>query len=766
MDDGWSLTDTAELDRYERGVADYLAGRLSEEDFTALRLQQGIYGQRQEDVQMVRIKLPGGRLYRHQLATLADLCDEYSPLEFVSLTTRQDVQMHFVPLAQTPALLKRLADSGLTTREACGNTVRNITACPLAGVCPREHVDVMPVVRRLAGHFLRHPMTQHLPRKFKVSVSGCEADCAQGLIHDVAVIASQREGRHGFRVLVGGGLGHKPREAMVLEEFLPEQDLLACVEALLIVHHLHSDRHKRARSRLKFLLDRFGPDGFRQQYRQQFARVHKALSIRQDETLPWLTARDSEACGPGAPRAIVAQRQAGHYAVPAFLPLGDVNVAQLRHLSDLMESCSLNELRTTQDQNLVLVNVPEVALPRVQGTLADLAMVADEDVVACPGSWTCRLGITSSRELARRLNQIDPDLRIRVSGCHNGCAHPYVADIGLHGHGRRLHGKLVPFYRLYFGGDGTAGGGLAMVGPDLPALRVEPALRYLVANFRVDKTPAEDFSGWAQRKGRAFFTELLEEYHIVTADDLPALLRDVGEAVNFKVAQLGGGECAGIKQEEAAALLAQARQEQNYGRVFINQRMYADAMTCAENILRLGAQLLLTHHGRGFHWRLTDLLSSLQQDLPNAERAVEEFESLLAALQDLREDFDQDYCVALFQYACQWLEQQVLIDEAPAATTRPREAELTLAQLDLTNISPPLDFFKAKQVLGELDLGRMLQLKSRRGQSTELLRGGLAAVGYRVIDYGDSVASPIATTLVVKTRVEAGAMVPEEISAD
>ena len=292
-----NLVNEAELVHFEQTLRAFLDGRVDTDRFTAMRLQQGVYGQRQEGVNMVRIKLPGGRVTAAQLTAIAEGLERYARHDAVHITTRQDIQMHFVPLEHTPAVLRLLAGAGLTTREACGNTIRNITTCPLAGVCPREHVDVSRHLRGAVRHFLRNPLNQQLPRKFKISLSGCEADCAQGMTQDLGVVAARKDGRFGFKVLAGGGLGHKPRAAIVVEPFIEEKDLLLVMEAIVALHNRYSDRTRRAKSRIKFLVDRFGPEGFVAKYRAELARVKMALAGRDYPKGAWAQGADSEQIG-------------------------------------------------------------------------------------------------------------------------------------------------------------------------------------------------------------------------------------------------------------------------------------------------------------------------------------------------------------------------------------------------------------------------------------------------------------------------------------
>jgi sulfite reductase (NADPH) hemoprotein beta-component len=275
-----NLSDLAEIDRFEQAIQAFNAGSLDAERMTAVRLQHGVYGQRQHGVHMFRIKVPGGRMTPEQLDAVADVAETYSQKKVAHVTTRHSIQIHFIPLDSTPDAMRRIARVGMTTREACSNTVRNMTACGLSGVCPHEHVDVTKHLDGAVTHFLRNPLNQQLPRKFKFSFSACEMDCAQALLHDCGVVAIEKDGQHGFMVKAGGGLGHKPREAIVVEEFIPERELLFSLEALVALHNRYSDRTKRAKSRIKFLVERFGEQGFLDRYREEFGRTKEALAAQ------------------------------------------------------------------------------------------------------------------------------------------------------------------------------------------------------------------------------------------------------------------------------------------------------------------------------------------------------------------------------------------------------------------------------------------------------------------------------------------------------
>ncbi|HUL41221.1 MAG TPA: nitrite/sulfite reductase [Burkholderiales bacterium] len=633
-----NLANREEIQAYAQAVEDFLNLKLDADRFTATRLQMGVYGQRQEGVHMVRIKIPGGRLHASQLNAIAELLEKYSKHGLVHITTRQDIQMHYVPTHDTPTVLRKLADAGLTTREACGNTIRNITACPMAGICPREHTDVTRHLDGAVNHFLRNPLNQQLPRKFKISLSGCEADCAQGMLHCMGIIAVKKGDRFGFKVLAGGGLGHKPHEAIVVEEFIEEKDLLHTMEAIVTLHNKYSDRTKRAKSRIKFLVDKFGPEGFIEKYREELARIKQALANQSYTKGVWKIGGDGEICGPGAPRHVVPQKQQGLALLPISVPIGHLNAKQLRGIAKALEAHRLDEIRTTQDQNLMVINVPEAELDSLRSAIAALGLRepdAGDNVVACPGTSTCRLGITSSTLLGPKLrNAVGGDLRIRVSGCHNGCAQPEMGDIGIYGEGKRMHGKLIPHYQTYFGGNGLAGGGLGFKGPSVPAVRIESAVRRVREAFQEDHLPEETFFYWTRRRGIQYFNELLADLVQVPETEVSSVLRDHGDNKDFKVLQLGGGECAGATQMLVGSNFFEAAHERSYRNALMFQRKYGDAVKCAEAIARLiGQGVIHLLGGNNKQENLANLgadLVGLLSDQPGLGKQLAEFGAAFA----------------------------------------------------------------------------------------------------------------------------------------
>ncbi|HQT25266.1 MAG TPA: nitrite/sulfite reductase [Burkholderiales bacterium] len=629
------LTDSEEINRFETALEGYFNLQIDAERFTSIRLQQGVYGQRQEGVNMLRVKIPGGSVNPEQLEAIAEVLDVHSKSDVAHVTTRQDIQIHSVPLAETPAAMRILAGADLTTREACGNTVRNITACPMAGVCPAEHVDVSTHLEGAVLHFLRNPLSQQMPRKFKISFSGCEADCAQSMIHDLGVVALNDGERYGFRVTAGGGLGHKPREAIVVEEFIEEKDLLIVMEALVSLHNRHSDRSKRAKSRIKFLVDRFGKEGFIEKYREELQLTKSALEKQPYPEGEWRKGA-GKPCGQGAPRGIAEQKQKGLYVLPVALPLGNLDSNQLRGISAIAKKHGLLDIRTAQDQNLMILNVPEALVALLKKELAEIGLglpKAGDDVTACPGTSTCRLGITSSMIAAEKIDGGRHDLRIRISGCHNGCAQPETGDIGIYGEGRRIYGRLIPHYQLYLGGNGTGEGSLAVKGPSIPAARITEAVERL-KNAHEDQH--ESFSTWVRKQDKDYFDALFADLLEVKPDEIFSVLHDHGESREFKVLQLGGGECAGASQVKIGSTFFEAAHERRYRDALFMQRKYGEAAKCAESILSLIGGGLVALHGGTSGNEFEEISAHLKVLIPG--RLSDFFEDIAHRLRNVETD--------------------------------------------------------------------------------------------------------------------------------
>ena len=547
-------------------------GEITEDQFRPFRLKHGIYGQRQSGFQMVRVKIPSGLLNPIQLRALADIAEKYSTGRG-HLTTRENVQFHFVKMENVPTVMRLLAESGLTTREACGNTVRNITSCPLAGVCPTESFDVTPYALSTTQFFLRHPEFHDLPRKFKIAFSGCEDDgnCAVAGIHDVGLIARVRgsngTAHRGFKVLVGGGLGSLPTEAATFTDFLPEEELIPTIEAILRVFCEHGNRKNKLKARMKFVLRAKGIEEFRRLVAEKRAVVETPAAPRTVPTpvgpplvsishLPRSTNGASAQYERWAQHNLQPQRQPGHALVWIKLPSGNIFTQQLRGLADLLEKFGLPVTRIAISQDLVIPWTPLARSKEIFHALEALDLATPgartiADVTGCPGATTCNLGITRSLTLAEVLAQefageTDPEvkkLRIKISGCPNSCGHHHIADIGLYGNARKVGEQQAPYYQLMLGGEVSADGvRFARQVVPVPARRIPQALRALIELYQRERAPGESFRAWAVHTPDQAIVNHLQKY-IDTRDDVEDLFVDWGDQETYSL-KLGRGECA------------------------------------------------------------------------------------------------------------------------------------------------------------------------------------------------------------------------------
>ncbi len=566
----------AEISRFEERVQLLRTGAISEEQFRPFRLKHGTYGQRQPGFQMLRVKVAAGVLKPAQLRVLAGIADTYSTGRG-HLTTRENIQFHFVKLENVPAAMRLLADAGLTTREACGNTVRNVTACPVAGICPGEAFDVTPYALGVSRYLLRHPDFHDLPRKFKIAFSGCEndGDCAIAGIHDVGLIAQVRgnngTSRRGFKVLVGGGLGSLPTEAAVLTHFLPEEELLPTIEAILRVFSETGNRKNKFKARMKFVLREKGIEEFRRLVADKRKRsqapaetftvpspIQPSLVTIAPAPLSFSAAdkQTDPEYDRWAEHNLMFQRQTGYGAMWIKLPAGTFYSHQMRGLADLLEKNELNGVRIAVNQDLV---IPWVPFDRVRAIYDELRVLdlatpgarTISDVTGCPGATTCNLGITRSLTLADVLSrelagQSDPEiqkLRIKISGCPNSCGHHHIADIGFYGNARKIGEQQAPYYQLMLGGKVDANGvRFARQVMAVPARPIPAIIRELLAFYQQDRRPGEAFTAWVGRTPDKDISARLRPSADVT-DASEEFFVDWGDTETYSL-KLGRGECA------------------------------------------------------------------------------------------------------------------------------------------------------------------------------------------------------------------------------
>jgi sulfite reductase (ferredoxin) len=632
-----------EIEIYETEIELRKQGKLDEKLFAETRLRRGAYGQRYDNGQrwdgtvtqtlkfpssateltkgtntvwdapgMQRIKVPFGGMNPRQLEAMAELAEEYSD-GIAHVTTRQDFQLHFVHVDDTPALMRRLAAVGITTREACGNSVRNVTACPFSGVCSTESFDVTPYAKGLAYFLLGHPDVQDFGRKFKVAFSGCKDEgCGLVNMHDMGVIAVKKiengVEKRGFELYVGGGLGTVPHQAKLFAAFLPEEELLPTAQAISRVFARLGEKKNRNRARIKFLVAQLGIEEFKRIVLEERATLQPdprwttyLSEIHETDEKPLRPAQSLN----GAPRSeafdrwyktnIFHQKQPGYATATITLPLGDITADQLRAVADISRRFTNGTVRTTVDQNIVLRWISEADLPEVYAALEAIGLGQPGagtivDITSCPGTDTCKLGISASRGLAGELRQrlaekshtMDEaiqNLHIKVSGCFNSCGQHHVADLGFYGVSRHSGNYTVPHFQVVLGGEWThnAGSyGLAMGA--VPAKRIPEVVERLTGRYVSEREKNESFKAFIQRIGKVQVKNMLDDLtRIPSHDEDPTLYTDWGDSREFTIGDIGVGECAGEVVSHAEFGLAAAERQVFEAQLLLDENQYQKA---------------------------------------------------------------------------------------------------------------------------------------------------------------------------------------------
>ena len=601
-----------EIDTFENQMALRRQNKLDEKVFAELRLRRGAYGQRYDNgfrndgekakaipfprteltkgpdtkwqaPGMQRIKIPYGGMTAEQMDLIADICEEYSD-NIIHITTRQDIQLHFLSLDNIPDMHRRLASVGITVREACGNSVRNVTACPLAGVCHDEVFDVSGHAQELTDFFLGHRDIQDFGRKLKIAFSGCEdKPCGLTSMHDLGFIAKTKviDGKEvkGFKTFVGGGLGSVPFLAKLYSDFVPLEEVFPLSQAIFRVFARLGEKQNRNKARIKFLIQQLGIEEFRRlvaEERKIIEQEHDSgwtswiekLSSYQESgkaepVAPGVTVDDAEAFEKWKTTNLYPQRQAGYMTVAVSLPLGDATSPQFRGLADIVRKFTNDTIRTTVEQNVLIRWVREEDLPALYMDLKAINMhhggaQSIIDITACPGTDTCKLGIGSSRglagELSRRMavkgwqyNQAVKDIRIKISGCFNSCSQHMVAEIGFYGSSRQIQRRRVPHFNLVLGGEwdnnaSTYGKSMGV----LPSKRIPDVVEFLVDTFMQERQGDEKFPAFFNRIGRKEMRERLKPFTDVPAyEEDPSFYSDWADSREFTLGDIGIGECAG-----------------------------------------------------------------------------------------------------------------------------------------------------------------------------------------------------------------------------
>ncbi len=605
-------------------INSFRLGMMDEEKFRAFRLARGIYGQRQPGVQMVRIKLPFGKITPEQLIRIADISDEFASGN-LHLTTRQDIQIHYVKLENTPKIWAKLAELEITTREACGNTVRNMTGSPLAGIDPLEPFDVSPYVYEHFRYFLRNPICQEMGRKFKVSFSSSDQDSAFSFINDLGFIPKVRieNGKEirGFKVLLGGGLGAQEFHAYLAHEFLPEDQIIPYTEAVLRVFDRYGERTRRNKARMKYLINNVGLEEFiRLVEQERVALKTKSYQIDRDilgeyqipqNTFTKVAPIDEEAYERFKKTNVFEQKQKGFYAVQLKIQLGDISTDNIRRFAQIVKKYASSDIRVSINQGLVLRFVYPEALPALYNELHEIGFAepgfdSTADITACPGTDTCNLAISGSTGLAIELERVikeefpeliyNNDIKIKISGCMNGCGQHSIASIGFHGMSIKKGNHVLPAMQLMLGGGvGHDGNGLiADKVIKLPSKRVPDALRELIRDYENNAEDNEYYNAYYRRQielDKLYFFKLLKPYTdmetIVEEDFI-----DWGHNEQY-VKAIGIGECAGAMIDLVATLILDTDEKFNWARKALEKEAYADAIYHAYNTFITGAKALL-----------------------------------------------------------------------------------------------------------------------------------------------------------------------------
>ncbi len=602
----------------EKKIREFKGGNVDEEKFRSLRLARGVYGQRQPGVQMVRIKLPYGKVTSNQLLRISDVSDEYSRGR-LHITTRQDIQIHYVDLERTPELWAQLEKDEVTIREACGNTVRNVTASETAGIDVNEPFDVSPYAHAVFEYFLRNPIGQEMGRKFKVSFSASDEDTGLSYMHDLGFIAKEKDGERGFKVMLAGGLGSQPRHADELYSFLPTDKIIPLMESVIRVFDRYGERKSRAKARMKFLLKDIGLDGFKKLLNEeQLAVPHHTYPINFEDypkvkvaevETPEVTIEDQGAFEEWKSTNLVPQKQEGYVAIGIKVLLGDFYTEKARELAKLVQDYAAGEIRLSLRQNILIPYVREELVPFFYQELKKLGFAEAGynkalDITACPGTDTCNLGIASSTGIADELERVikaeypqyikNPDVVIKISGCMNACGQHNMAHIGFQGMSVRTKDKLVaPALQVLLGG-GNFGDGNARFADKvakIPSKRGPQALRLILDDFEANGNGAS-FTDYYEEKGQHYFYDFLKpltDVDNLTQEDFI----DWGNEEKYKK-EIGIGECAGVIVDLVATLFFESQEKIENAEEAINDRKWAASIYYSYQSIVNSAKALLT----------------------------------------------------------------------------------------------------------------------------------------------------------------------------
>ncbi len=605
----------------QKKIERFQNGEIEEDKFKLFRLTRGVYGQRQPGVQMIRIKLPYGKVTPDQLVKIADVSDKYATGN-LHLTTRQDIQLHYVKMTESPTLWAELEEESVTLREACGNTVRNVTASSDAGINPNEPFDVTPHAHALTHYFLRNPVCQDMGRKFKIAFASDEQDSAYTYFHDLGFIPKVQEvegvSTRGFKVVIGGGLGAQALVAQTAYEFLPEDQMIPFAEAVIRVFDRYGERANRNKARMKFLLKKMGLEQLMTLINEE-RRAIKTKSFKIDPTLaqPGLPALKAPVYSDIEHREdfedwqrtnVFEQKQADYYGVWVRVPLGDIHSSTARKLASLVAAYAADDIRVTVNQGLLIKYVRKEHLPLFYQELSKLNLAkpgfnSTHDITACPGSDTCNLAVTNSTALSLKLEEMlqtefkelidESHIKIKISGCMNACGQHMAANIGFHGSSIKNGALIIPAMQIVIGG-GVSPDGKGFIAEKVvkvPTKRIPLALATVLREFEAKSEEGEYFNDFYQRLGKMHFYHLLKPLaDVASLSDTDYV--DWGKTENF-IPEIGVGECASVMLDVIGTIIEESQERLDWSKEGLDQRLWADAIYNSYNAFVISAKALL-----------------------------------------------------------------------------------------------------------------------------------------------------------------------------
>ncbi len=765
-----------EIDAFAAEVERLNRGEVSDDDFKRFRLQQGIYGQRQDGEQMVRTKLPAGIMTSAQLNCLADFADKYSH-GILHITTRQDIQLHYVKIKDVAQGLEELAQAGITSREACGNTVRNITACHKAGTCSTEVFDVAPYTLATYKYLLRKDLTQNLPRKFKISFGGCNG-CGLAPIHDIGLKAViQKEGDkevRGFRVLIGGGLGSFPHAAKHLMDFIPAENLLQMCEAIVSVFDKYGDKRNRNKARLKFVVDKLGMDKIKELYEEEYvalnSKTYPAIELPEDAIPEIGKYQPNTQCDSDPEfilwktRNIEVQKQEGFHNIQIKLILGDFDVSQAKTLAAIAEKFAGNTIVCTVNQNVMIPWVKDDAFGAVYSELKKIGLHKAgteeiRDITCCPGSETCNLGITASRGLVEELNtqmesgfETSKDLdhvTVKASGCPNSCGQHHIASIGFHGGAKKLNGILTPHYEVLLGGrvsEDEVVFGTSVI--KIPAKNAPMAMKISLENYKVGKENGETFGEYFDRKGKIHFRDLLNPLKTLPEIEAsPESYIDYGSTDKFSLEDRGQGECAGAVTDMITDRISEAERAHFQGKLSLEKKEFKKTCEHAKHSVIASARALLVTEGMDFNddWECLKKFQSLVIDMEIVSakfaKLIDSFEANSDAnddktaqwwLSNAGELMEESKKIQNTMQSEKTLRMRVGGDDSKRKTSG-KKPDGGKQSIDLLGVKCPFNYVKTKIKLETMAPGSILEVLLDAGEPSENVPRSIKNDGHQVI---------------------------------